>query len=468
MPDDDDLPLSALSKKMRRSGLAAVVLSVVGVGLAFFTGRWGIPAPAGVALVILVIAAALWVSEAVPLFVTSFLILLLCTVWLGPVMSESEIPLTKGMFLSPFFSDIILLFLGGFVLSAALHKYQLDEQLARWIIRRTGGSVPRLMLGIMAVTAFLSMWLSNTATAAMMLALVLPIVQNLPKGVPLRKGLVLSVPLAANIGGLGTPIGSPPNAIALQYMREVGMAPTFGMWMKAGVPAVIILLFIAWLLLIVLFKGRGRMEGADLRPDKMVAAPGITLVMIGTLLTVVGWMTSSYHGLSSGTVALVPLILFFGTGILNTRDLRNMAWDVLFLMGGGLCLGVAMSTSGLAAWVIAQLPVDSMTAYSAMVVFGILACVMSTVMSNTAAANLVMPIILGLSITPHSPILLGVAFACSLAMALPISTPPNAMAFSSGQLKVGDLLKPGLILTIIGVGMVFTVGYWWWQWIGII
>lgn len=459
------------SNELKPRLLKTALLTGLLTGLCFvafgIASVYAMPGPAQIALVILIVAALLWISEAVPLFVTSFIILFLAIVWLLPAVDQEQIAVSKDTFLSPFFSDIILLFLGGFVLSAALHKYQLDEQLARWIIRRTGGSLPRLMLGVMLTTAVLSMFLSNTATAAMMLALVLPIAQGMPDGAASRKAIILAVPFAANAGGLGTPIGSPPNAIALQYMRDSGIAPSFGEWMLVGVPAAIAIVLIAWGLLIFIFKARGALPESVIKPPEFAFNPGIGIVLAVSLITVVGWMTSGWHGLSTGTVSLIPLILFFGIGILNVRDLRGLSWDVLLVMGGGLCLGVTISVSGLASWIVAQLNVDAYGVYGIMLIFGILACIMSSVMSNTATANLILPIALGLNIEPLSPVLLSVAFCCSLAMALPISTPPNAMAFSSGEIKVSDLLKPGVLITVIGIALVFTIGYWWWQAVGI-
>lgn len=144
---------------------------------------------------------------------------------------------------------------------------------------------------------------------------------------------------------------------------------------------------------------------------------------------------------------MLPIILFFGTGILTVKDFRALSWDVLMLMGGGLCLGAAITQSGLAAWLIALFPVGGLSIFWIMALFGTLACVMSAVMSNTATANLVMRIVLGLSVTSLGPVIIGVAFACSMAMRLPVSTPPNAMAFS--------------------LFLAFTTGYWWWRVVGL-
>lgn len=428
---------------------------------------WGIPEAGQVAFVILVTAAVLWITEAIPLFVTSFIILFLSLVWLGPLLeSTGAVGISKATWTAPFFSDVVLLFLGGFVLAAGLHKYQLDEQMARMMVRRSKGELPRLIAAIIAVTAFLSMWLSNTATAAMMLALVLPIVRKLPPGSSARRALILAVPFAANAGGLGTPIGSPPNAIAMEYLRSIGEAPTFAGWMIAAVPIELVLLVFLWVLLVYGYRANGRVDGIDCEPLKLNRSAGRITVLAGAVLTVAGWLTSGWHGLSSGTIALFPVILIFGLGLLKVRDLQSLSWDVLLLMGGGLCLGTVLGKSGLPEWLIAQLHADQWQAFGLMAVLAVAACIISSLMSNTATANLMMPMILGLTIEAKSPILLGVAFACSLAMALPISTPPNAMAFSSGELRVADVLKPGLLISAIGLAFVLTIGYWWWGLIG--
>lgn len=430
-------------------------------------GAWGMPGAAQAAFIILITAAALWVTEAVPLFVTSMIILFLSLVWFGPMLESLGVEgVSKSTWTAPFFSDVVLLFLGGFVLAAGLHKYRLDEQMARVMVRRSKGELSRLIAAVIGVTAFLSMWLSNTATAAMMLTLVLPVVQKLPQGSSSRKALILAVPFAANIGGLGTPIGSPPNAIAMQYMRSIGEAPSFAGWILLCVPLVVLFLTLLWLLLVYGYKAKGQVEGVDCAPLQMKRSAGRRTVLFGAILTATGWLTSSWHGLSPGTVALIPVILFFGLGLLRIQDLRNLSWDVLLLMGGGLCLGAILAKSGLALWMIEQLHVDEWQFFGLLLVLAIAACVISNLMSNTATANLLMPMILGLTIEARSPILLGVAIACSLAMALPISTPPNAMAFSSGELKVTDVLKPGMLISAIGLAFVLTLGYWWWGVVG--
>jgi sodium-dependent dicarboxylate transporter 2/3/5 len=426
----------------------------------------GMEKPTQVAFVILLVGATLWITEAVPLFVTSLIILFLGKVWLLDVMQESGTKIPDSVLLAPFFSNIILLFLGGFVLSSALHKYRIDEDLAQKIISKTGHSIPLLIGGIMAITAFLSMWLSNTATAAMMLALCVPIANKLPVDDRYRKAIVLSIPFAANVGGLGTPIGSPPNAIAIQYMQDSGIAPSFGKWMLLAMPTVAIMLIILWSILMLFYRGTSRNIEIEKKSYESVYTPKAVFVLVITLLTVAGWITGPLHGQSSGTVALIPVMILFGLGFLNVKDLRSLSWDILLLMGGGLCLGTIISTGGLADWLITRLPLQDMSLYMIALIFGIVACTMSSLMSNTATANLIMPIVMGLSVTNISPLLVGVAFSCSLAMTLPISTPPNALAFSTEQFNVKEMLKPGLLGTLIGLLLTFTAGWWWWKIIG--
>jgi sodium-dependent dicarboxylate transporter 2/3/5 len=423
--------------------------------------------PAQVAAVLLLTAAALWITEAVPLFVTSFFLLAASICWLGPTLEAHGTPTPDAAFTAPFFSDVTLLFLGGFTLAAGLQRFQLDERLARGIIARTGHAVPLLLAGVMGITAALSLVLSNTATAAMMLTLVGPIRDALPPGDRYRVAFALAVPFAANIGGLGTPIGSPPNALALAAMQEGGYAPSFGRWLLIGIPGVLLMLGVLWVVLMALYRGQTHSLPA---PPPRRAEPlshGARLVLATAALTALGWITADLHGLSTGTVALLPPAVLFGAGILNARDLRALPWDVLLMLGGGLLLGRVMEISGLASWLLSVLPLPEDSLFLLVAVFGAAACLMSSVMSNTATANLIIPIAASLHVEGRAPILVAIAFACSLAMPLPVSTPPNAMAFGSGDLTTAQFVRPGLAVTLIGLVLALTAGLAWWDLVGI-
>jgi len=449
-------------------GLWALVGLILLAGTAGWWSAWGMPRAAQVSFTILLVAAILWISELVPLFVTSFLILFLSSSWLHGAMKATGLKIDKSLFLTPFFSNIILLFLGGFVLSAALRKYRLDERLARRILLRTGGSPPRVVGAVMVITAFLSMWLSNTATAAMMIALCIPLVDHLPEGSDYRRAIFLAIPFSANVGGLGTPIGTPPNAIAMQYLTRIGEAPGFASWMALALPFVVLILILIWAIL--MWQCRGSTDEISVGAEETEMPPlgrAEWFVIAVSIFTVLGWLTGKLHGLPSGTVALIPVLAFFGPRLLGVRDFRGLSWDVLILMGGGLCLGVGMAESGLARWFIGQMPTEGAELSFLVIAFGGAAVAMSSVMSNTATANLIMPIVIGLGLSTLSPLLVAVAFCCSMAMPLPISTPPNAIAFSSGQISVRDMLMPGLIITLAGVGLTFAFGLWWWRAVGL-
>ncbi|MGF1469192.1 MAG: SLC13 family permease [Sandaracinaceae bacterium] len=459
---------------MRAHALAvAWAAGSLAVGLTNPLGGLGLSGGGAIALAILLLAGFLWTSEAVPLFVTSFLVLGLNLVWLRPALEAAGQAVAADAFLAPFFSDLVLLFLGGFVLASALNRYRLDATLAGAILRRAGRRVPAVMGALMAVTATLSMWLSNTAATALMLGLCLPLAKSIADPGP-RKALLLSVPLAANVGGLGTPIGTPPNAIVLEYLEGAGHPIGFAMWMVIGLPAVLLLLVLLWAALLRLQGGWSASLPLDAGADGQAAstdpdeAPwGRRLVLGVTAITILGWLLGGLVGLSPGTVSVLPVVAFFGARVLSVADFRALSWDVLFLMGGGLCLARSLELSGLADWLVAGVPTEGVPAWALASAFLVVACAMSTVMSNTATANLLAPLVAGLSGVSTAPVFLSVAFGCSVAMALPISTPPNAMAFASGQLEARDLLRVGLLATVAGVALTVVVFFRWWDLLGV-
>jgi sodium-dependent dicarboxylate transporter 2/3/5 len=288
-----------------------------------------------------------------------------------------------------------------------------------------------------------------------------PIVATLPEGDRARKAMVLGVAFAANLGGMGTPIGTPPNALALKAM-PAGEELTFLQWMLAGVPIAAVMTAVAFVVLRLWFRTPTRRVTVPV--SDIAIDPGRwrdAAVLVTLALTVVGWLTTGLHGLSNGTVALLPIVVLYGLGVLPVHAFRKIPWEVLILFGGGLCLGEIMKTSGLAAFAVSQVPVDGVAPWVLIAVLAALACGLSTLMSNTATAALVMPLIAGLPLADPAGGLATVALACSMAMALPISTPPNALAFSTGDVRTADMLGPGLVISIIGVLIATTAGQWW-------
>jgi len=404
---------------------------------------------------LLVGTAYLWISEVIPLYVTSLLVLLLSLQWLLPLIDAQGGNASDSLFYLAFFGDITLLFLGGFVLSMLLNKYGLATRLADWMLRRTGDKPTRVLMGVIAISAVLSMWMSNTATAAMMFAIMTPIIQELPASTRFGHGISLAIPFACNLGGLGTPIGTPPNAIALDYLNKNGFSLGFGDWMVLSIPIMVLLLILLWTLLLYLFPP------GDLRlPLKAKKKDALTkrqlAVVVIFLVAVLGWLTSGFTGLSSGTIGLIIVLVAFGGRFLGTRDFRSISWDILFMLGGGLCLGVGLKESGLTATLAAALPFDQGFTILFLLLL-VVAATMTSFMSNTATANLLIPIAISL---PQNPLLFAVTIAlmCSASMVMPVSTPPNAIAFGSGLLKAKDMVRSGLLITILALICTFLAG----------
>jgi solute carrier family 13 (sodium-dependent dicarboxylate transporter), member 2/3/5 len=419
-----------------------------------------------ITLGIFTMAAVLWVTEAIPLFATSFAIVLAEVVFLG--LPGGPLGLTGSqysMFLTPFFDPIIALFLGGFVLGIAMNRYNLDQRMARLILDRVGDRPEMILAGFMAATAFLSMWLSNTATTALMIAVLLPVLRTIPKDDPFRKALILGIPFAANIGGMGTPVGTPPNAIAMAGLARIGIHVSFLQWMVLAVPLMLLVMVITWEALILFFRPRTKVMRLQ------VAASGTMgtkqKIVVGTfLVTVLLWLTPALHGVPEGIVALIPVVVFFGMRVLQSEDLKDISWDVLFIVAGGISLGVAMQQSGLSQWIVAQVNLAGLQFFAVLLALGAMAALMTTFISNSATANLLIPIITGLAAISPLPVTVAVALAASLAMALPISTPPNAIAYGSGEIRVADMARVGAIITVIGVVGVAITGITYWTLLG--
>ena len=425
-----------------------------------------------------VLAVLMWVTEPIPIFSTSVLIIFLelillsdkSLIWLrgggsgqgvapqgfGEAMSYREIMATSG-------SPLILLFLGGYFLAMAATKYRLDMNLAR-VLLRPFGSDPRLvMLGLMAVTAIFSMFMSNTATTAMMLAILTPVLAGLDADDPGNRAFVLSIPFAANVGGMGTPIGTPPNAVALKYLTD-DLRITFGEWMAFGIPYVLVLLLITWVLLVIIYPPRAKQLTVKIDGVFQKGWKAYT-VYVTFALTVLLWLTGKVHGLNSYIIAMLPVTVFTTTGIITAADLKRLSWDVLWLVSGGIALGLAMQQTGLSSLLVEHIPFEQFSALLIVLAATLLTTFMATFMSNTATANLLMPIMAALGVNVASleslggvkMLIVGVAFASSLAMALPVSTPPNAMAHATGRIESRHMLAPGLIVGFIGLLLTYAM-----------
>lgn len=372
--------------------------------------------------------------------------------------------------MATFADPIIILFLGGFFLAAAATKYRLDINLAKVLLKPFGTNPKFVMLGLMVVTALFSMFMSNTATAAMMLAILTPVLAMFAPEDRGRAAFALCIPVAANIGGIGTPIGTPPNAIALKAMQDMGLSISFGKWMMFGVPFVIVMLLVGWLVLVKMFPIQQKSLKLEMG-GKFLKTPKAIIVYITFAVTVGLWVCSDMlkFGVDSNTIAIVPIAVFSVTQVITKDDLKAMSWDVLWLVAGGFALGVALQETGLAKDMINAIPFGTWNATVLMIGAGFICLFMATFMSHTATASLLMPILAGVAgamVKAGSMdgagaigLLCAIAFASSLGMALPISTPPNALAYATGLVEQKGMAISGTILCLLGLVLTFAMMY---------
>ena len=420
----------------------------------------------------------MWVFEAVPAWTTSVLIvvLLLLTVsdsslWFltqnTPAEELGQTVKYKSI-LHCFADPIIMLFIGGFILAIAATKSGLDVLLARVMLRPFGTQSRYVLLGFILVTAAFSMFLSNTATAAMMLTFLTPVLKALPADGKGKIGLAMAIPVAANVGGMGTPIGTPPNAIALKYLNDpegLNLNIGFGEWMSFMLPYTIIVLFIAWFILLRLFPFKQKNIELQIEGEAKKDWRSI-VVYITFAITVVLWMFDKVTGVNSNVVAMIPVAVFCITGVITKRDLEEISWSVLWMVAGGFALGVALQETGLAKHMIEAIPFNTWPPVLMIVGSGLICYAMANFISHTATAALLVPIlaIAGSSMRENlsslggvETLLIGVAIGSSLAMILPISTPPNALAHATGMIQQEDMEKVGRIMGIIGLILGYTM-----------
>ena len=418
-------------------------------------------------IAIFAFAALMWMFEIIPAWTTSVVIIVLMLLTISNKgfglfinnVNDGSVFIDYTAVMAAFANPIIMLFLGGFVLAIAATKVGLDVQLAKILLKPFGTNPKTVMLGILCVVAIFSMFMSNTATAAMMLAFLTPVLKSLPADGKGRIGLALAIPVAANIGGIGTPIGTPPNAIALGYLNDMGMGVTFMDWMLRMVPFVIVMILIAWGLLLVLFPFKAKKIELKIEGG---AKPGhhTIVVYVTFAVTILLWITEQWTGINSNIVALIPFAVFSATGVIDKKDLSEIEWSVLWMVAGGLALGVGLMKTGLASTLVNAIPFSSMSPFLVMVAAGVIGYLISNFLSHSSAANLLCPIIavigsaLSVELEPFGGVrslLIGLAISTSVAMLLPISTPPNAIASSTSLVETKDMLKVGVVIGVVGL-----------------
>lgn len=407
-------------------------------------------------------AALMWMFEIIPAWATSvstIVLLLLAVSNKGFAKPEMGDLVNFKELMASFADPIIMLFLGGFVLAIAASKVGLDVYLARILLKPFGTKPSMVLLGFLTLISVMSMFMSNTATAAMMLAFLAPVIKTLPADGGGRMSLAMAIPIAANIGGLGTPIGTPPNAIAIGQLASNGIEIGFAAWMFRFVPVVIFMILFAWWLLQHLYPFKAtkieiNITGETERDWKFWT---VTITFLGTILL---WMTGELTKLNSNVVALIPFAVYAVLGIFTREDFAKIDWHVLWMVAGGFALGTALNKTGLAAALVEAIPFGNWSAIAVLVIAGLLGWLLSNFIANSSAANLLVPIlaVVGSAMADNlaglggvTTLLVCVAASTSFAMLFPISTPPNAIACSTGLIKTNEMIKVGLIVGILGI-----------------
>ena len=470
-------------KKMTELLVIAIVTAIVWNLPASWFGITGLTVIQQRVIAIFVFATLSWLTEAIPSWATSLTIITtMCLTISNNSLSffkgeETETfgTLLKSKDIMAAFADpVIMLFLGGFILAIAATKSGLDVLLAKNLIRPFGRKSENVLLGFLLITGLFSMFVSNTATAAMMLTFLTPVFAALPANGKGRIALTMSIPVAANIGGIGTPIGTPPNAIALKVLNDeagLNLGLGFGEWMMFMFPLAIIVLLISWRIILKFYPFS--QKTINLEISGKIHHGWRMWVVAGTfILTILLWcIPKEITGIDSNTVALIPMGIFAITGVITAKDLQAIDWSVIWMVAGGFALGLGMNGTGLADAAIESIPFGSWSPIVILFASGLICYFLSNFISNTATAALLVPILavvctgmgdrLG-AIGGTPTVLMGIALSASAAMCLPISTPPNAIAYSTGLVEQNDMLKVGatvgIITLVLGYALLFFVG----------
>lgn len=463
------------------------------LGAAVFVLILALPAPASLGgpgwrtAAVGTLMAIWWMTEAIPIPATALLPLALF-----PILGVLDMPSAAA----PYANELIFLFMGGFLLAAAMEKWGLHKRVALGIMSRVGTSPSRLVLGFMIATGFISMWISNTATAAMMLPIAIAVGEMLrPKNgggsYAFGTALMLGVAYSASIGGVATLIGTPPNAVFAGAAGELlGVEIGFAQWMAVGLPVAAVLMPVTWLLLLRLYPP-GELSGdaaSIIRAETAGlgrASRGEKVTAVVFVLTALAWVLRAEKSIGGvtipgietwapnvedSTVAMIAALVLFlvpvdwrrGEFTLDWRSAKGIPWDVLVLFGGGLSLARGMEVSGLAAWIggtVSALggvpPIVVVLAVTTLIVF------LTEVTSNTATATMAMPVVAGaatgLGVDPLLP-MAAVALSASMAFMLPVATPPNAMVFASGYVTIPQMSRAGFWLNLCSIAVITLLG----------
>lgn len=441
-------------EKQKKSGIYFLVSFVVSMVLTLVIKEPSFTSTQVYVLFLLFFAMGLWFTEAVPAFAVSIFIMAYLVFMLGNKHLNAA-PENIEKYVTTFSSSVIWLMLGGFFLATAMTKTKLDLDLFRYTLKMSGTNPRHLLMGLMATTMVASMLMSNTAATAMVVASIMPLLNALGNDSGVTKALLLGVPTAATTGGMGSIIGTPPNLIAVGALENIGVNVSFLDWMIYGFPVAVLLTAVSCIVLIRIFikdttpisleflKGREVERSNTEKTQRLVV-----IITIG--ITVLLWLTTTVHGIKVGAVSAVPLVLLTLTGVLNNKDVQGLPWDTLLLVAGGLSLGMSLQRSGLLEHYAGQMRNIQVHYLVLMILFSYLTMAFSNIMSHTATSTVLVPLGMAILTGFETQVAIIVALASSTALFLPVSTPPNAIAYSTGFLKISDFRIGGIVVGLLG------------------
>lgn len=452
-------PKATPARNTRRIGPKEIIGLILGLVVFLLPLAIDVPnlgEPGERMLAIFLVAIVFWITEPIPLTATAVLVILLEVLLvstegfaLSPEALDAALP--AASYFAALANPVIILFLGGFLIADGAEKYGLDRNLAAVMLKPFPDSARGTVLGLMLITALLSMFMSNTATTATMFAVVIPILKSLSSA-KARTALALSIPVAANIGGIGTPVGTPPNAIAVGALAERGYTVSFVNWMIMAVPFMLVILFVSWLFLCFFFIPKQERIHIEMDSAWNTGKQAILFYTIAGI-TILLWMTEPLHGISSNTVGFFPVVALLCLKVMDGSDIRKLDWPVLWLVSGGIALGTGVSATALDKWLVGSIDWASLGGVAILALLGAIGFGMANVISHSAAANLLVPLAVSLAVSLDGvnaiTVAAVVAIACSLGMSMPISTPPNAIAYATGEVKVKDMAIVGMVVGVV-------------------
>jgi solute carrier family 13 (sodium-dependent dicarboxylate transporter), member 2/3/5 len=404
-----------------------------------------------------ILATGLWITETIPPFAVGILIIASLLFGFGTdfILTAHKTPVE--MYLGTWTSNVIWLLLGGFFLAEGMNIVGLDRQLFNFTVKKFGQNPERLLFGLMITSAFGSMVMSNTATTAMMVGSVLPLTRRLGKSSNYVKAILVGIPAAATLGGMGTIIGSTPNAIAVGALQEKGIYISFVEWMIFGLPTALLGTYLFWKFLV---KKKGfKTMILDLSIEKESVLNGRKtekIAVIITLIITIGmWLTEPIHRIPIAATSAIPIVLLTLFQVIKSEHVRRLPWDTLMLVAGGLALGIAMVDVGLTDVIMEHIFSLSIPPIGIAIVFAFIGVLLSNIMSNTAASSILIPLGLTLPGIWGFAVPLIVALTCSCALLLPVSTPSNAISYSTGMIEQKDFRKGGLFMIAVGPVLAF-------------